>query len=144
MSSLSEFMNDEVQCDKLRTLVAEFIVVTKANRIDVFECPVCGEDLRNTYQDFGTGRGNCNCCKLGIQMVHTVTHTDHEGCSVAIRYPVSLSDPELMRRLRQAWVHLNGTTLVSRKEDEDKADLDRWVEEAVNIMTVYNASRKPM
>jgi hypothetical protein len=148
VSSLSEFMRDSVNCQELRTKVAEFLVVTKANRIDVFECPVCGEDLRQTYQDFGTGRGNCNCCKLGIQMTHTVNHAEHhlEGgapCSVDIRYPVSLSDPELISRLRKAWVHMNGTTLVSQKDDGDKADLDLWVQEAVNIMTVYNQSRKP-
>lgn len=145
MSSLSEFMRDSVNCQELRTKVAEFLVVTKANRIDVFECPVCGEDLRQTYQQLLTpGRGNCNCCKLGIQMVHTVAHEGHENCSVDIRYPVSLSDPELIRRLRQQWVKMHGTTLVSQKADEDKADLDLWVQEAVQIMDRYNASRKPM
>jgi hypothetical protein len=139
--NLSQFMNDEVQCSDLRTLVAEFLVVTEANRIDVFECPVCGEDLRKTYQQLLTpGRGNCNCCKLGIQMVHTVNHVDHPNCSVQITYPVSLADPELIKRLRRAWVHLHGTVLASQQEG---IDLERWIGEAKEIMDKYNASRRP-
>ena len=140
MSTLREFMQEEVTCVNLRDLVAQFLVETKANRIDVFACPVCNEDLRKTYQDFGRGRGNCNCCKLGIQMVHHINHAGHPDCGVTLRYPVALADPALRLKLREAWVHLHGTVLASV---QGGIDLDRWIGEAKELMDRYNTSRRP-
>lgn len=147
MSSLSEFMNDNVNCRELRLKVAEFLLVTKANRIDTFQCPVCNEDLRKTYQQgIQVGRGNCVCCKLGIQMQHTITHEGHTEpsgapCSVVVTYPVSMADPELMKRLRKAWTHMQGERLVSQTGG---FDLETWVLEAQDIARKYNTERKPV
>lgn len=141
MASLNEFLESTDTCHDLRQKAVMFLVEVKPNLITTFECPVCREDLRRTFQ-FGIqrGRGSCICCKMGIQMVHDLVHEGHEGCSVTVNFPVSLCDPELTKRLRRAWVHLFGEILASRQEG---IDLERWVAEAQEIMAVYNSSRKP-
>lgn len=146
MSNLSEFIHNNSNCRDLRQEVAKFLMVTQANRIDVFECPVCGEDIRKTYQKgLIKGRGNCICCKMGIQMEHTITHEGHTEpggfpCQVIVTYPVSMCDPELRKRLRQAWVHLHGEVAVSKS---GAIDLERWIAEAREIQDKYNQERKP-
>jgi endogenous inhibitor of DNA gyrase (YacG/DUF329 family) len=125
--------------------VAEFLIVTQANRIDTFTCPVCGEDLRNTFQKgLVWGRGNCVCCKMGVQMQHRIAHEGHTEpggfpCEVVVTYPVSMCDPELQKRLRKAWTHLHGETQVSKT---GQIDLEKWIAEAKEIQDRYNTSRK--
>lgn len=143
-NSLTDYLENEANCVDLRRKAALFLVEVKANIITTFACPVCGEDLRRTYQQGLTPyRGNCVCCKLGIQMNHDLVHEGHEGCAVRVRFPVSLCDPQLTKELRQAWVKKHGTVLVSKKDEEDKVDLDDWVKVAQDIAAGYNARRKP-
>jgi hypothetical protein len=145
MSNLSQFVNDNSNCRDLRAKVTEFLIVTQDNRIDTFECPVCHEDIRNTFQKgLKWGCGNCVCCKMGIQMQHRIGHEGHtdpsaQACEVIVTYPISMCDPELRKRLRKAWVHLHGQALVSQS---GQIDLGKWLGEAKNIQDVYNQSRR--
>lgn len=146
--NLSDFVKDELGCKELQGEVMKFLLVIKPNLISDYACPVCREDLRETYNPHQSepGRGNCAMCKLGIQMTHRIRHENHDGCEVLMTYPVSLCDPSLTKLLREAWVKMHGETLLSAKlllRVEQSWDQTDWVNEALRIQQRYDARRRP-
>lgn len=141
--NLQAFINDEFQCKELRVEVAKFLKVMQHLLLHNFECPVCGEDLRQTYQasPLDPNRGNCVVCKLGIQFNTFVKHEGHPGCEVRVQYPVAQSDVTLRLRLRNEWIKVFGAELVS---NSGKYDQGRWVPIAQEVARKYNAERKPV
>jgi predicted RNA-binding Zn-ribbon protein involved in translation (DUF1610 family) len=123
--------------------VAKFLKLMEDKLIHTFECPVCGEDLRKTFQASATdaNKGNCILCKMGIQFNSYVTHHGHPGCEVRVQYPIAYADPVLRSRLRSEWVGVHGSELVSKSGRYVEA---RWVPIAQEIARKYNAERKPI
>jgi transcription elongation factor Elf1 len=104
------------RCDGLRNRLEAFIRSIHDYTIPTFFCPVCGTDLRSSYQEQPDqqkrpGQGTCRICHLGIQMRHEIAHEDHminaetkEMCAYRVTMPVALANHVTTRLLHDKWV----------------------------------------
>lgn len=100
------------QCPVLHGELVKFINLTAPYAIPTEHCPVCGGHLGTVYVPFQARpfKGNCQVCKLGIQMQHRVAHEGHvldyttgRMCEYRMTTPIALVQRDTVLLLREQW-----------------------------------------
>lgn len=133
------------KCDGLRIRLEAFARSIHSYTIPTFFCPVCGADLRGSYQDQANqtkfpGQGTCRVCCLGIQMRHVIEHEGHtlnietgELCAYRVTLPVALANCITTKLLHDKWIAMKIPRRPLTAEERGN-----WVTEAKALVKKYS------